>query len=84
MCAFGMDPYTLAIVSADGSFMTAKFSEPGEMVSESGTYVSRTPVLFVHVYCDYPNLFSLTPSFSLPHNSNTGKNRLCKIHSRIG
>ncbi len=34
ICAFGMDPHTLIIVSADGSFMTAKFSESGEMVSE--------------------------------------------------
>eukprot|EP01084_Bolivina_argentea_P014618 27318_1 len=31
ICAFGMDPHTLIIVSADGSFMTAKFSESGEM-----------------------------------------------------
>ncbi len=35
LCAFGIDPHTLIIISADGSFMTAKFNEPGEMVSES-------------------------------------------------
>lgn len=30
MCAFGREPRTIVLISEDGSFLTAKFSEPGE------------------------------------------------------
>lgn len=30
MCAFGREPRTIVLISEDGSFLTARFSEPGE------------------------------------------------------
>ncbi|CAN0352155.1 unnamed protein product, partial [Discosporangium mesarthrocarpum] len=30
ICAFGREPDTIILISEDGSFLTARFSEPGE------------------------------------------------------